>query len=417
MRPVSFAMVLVVALAGCADEAEVTRPPQAELAARGNSTPRYRIEIIRTDLGGTNSRGNAVNARGWVAGFSNLSGNTMRRAALWRNGSISDLGTLGGPSSAVIWPGMNNAGLVAGISHTGELDPLNEAWSCEGGAFLPATNPRQVCRGFVWEDDVMHELPTFGGTHGFATGVNNLGQVVGWAETTVHDPTCTGVQVLQFRAAMWEPKKGKMKELPPLPGDSTSAANDINERGQAVGISGDCDQAVGRFSARHGVIWEKGKPQEVPNLGGISWHTPMDINQRGDVVGFSNPPSARDLQGVFFAHGFLWIYGSDEAIDVGVLAGDSVSQAQAINNQRDVVGVSAGGTVGLRAFLWRDGKLMDLNVLAGPGFGPGQPFQLRSARDINDVGLITGDVLETSSGQIFTYVAIPIVSPPAPVQP
>ena len=37
----------------------------------------------------------------------------------------------------------------------------------------------------------MTRLPTLGGTHGFATGTNNLGQTVGWAENTVLDPTCS----------------------------------------------------------------------------------------------------------------------------------------------------------------------------------------------------------------------------------
>jgi probable HAF family extracellular repeat protein len=417
MRAVSFAMLIAAIFCGCTDEAQVTQPALAELALDADAAPRYHVEIIRTTLGGSNSRGNAISPRGWIAGFSNLAGNGARHAALWRDGSITDLETLGGTSSAVIWPGLNNAGLVAGISHIAELDTLNEAWSCEAGGFLPATTPRQVCRGFVWQDDVMHELPTLGGTHGFATGVNNRGQVVGWAETTLRDPTCTGVQVLGFRAVLWEPRKGTVRELPPLHGDSASAATDINERGQVVGISGDCDQAVGRFTARHGVIWEKGKPRRVPDLGGTSWHTPQDINQRGDVVGFSNPPSERDRQGIFRARGFLWTYGSNEAVDLGVLEGDSLSQAQAINSRRDVVGVSFGGTVGLRAFLWRDGTIMDLNVLAGPGFGPGQPYQLRSARDINDVGQITGDVLEASTNQIFTYVATPVTARPRSMQP
>jgi hypothetical protein len=33
-------------------------------------------------------------------------------------------------------------------------------------------------------------LPTLGGTHGFATGSNNLDQIVGWAENTVRDSSC-----------------------------------------------------------------------------------------------------------------------------------------------------------------------------------------------------------------------------------
>src|SRR5688500_2474145 len=84
-----------------------------------------------------------------------------------------------------------------------------------------------------------------------------------------------------LRSVLWNPKDGsngkiKATELRPFPGDSTSAATAINDNGQVVGISGDCDQAVGRYSARHAVLWEKnGKPTEIPNLGGTSWHTPM----------------------------------------------------------------------------------------------------------------------------------------------
>jgi uncharacterized membrane protein len=98
--------------------------------------------------------------------------------------------------------------------------------------------------------------PFPGGYSSYATGVNNKGQVVGWAENGVHDPTCnTFFQILQFRAAIWQPN-GTMQELPPLPGDTTSAAVAINDLGQVVGISGDCGVAVGSVSARHAVLWQ-----------------------------------------------------------------------------------------------------------------------------------------------------------------
>src|SRR6266481_4342862 len=65
--------------------------------------PQYNVVNLDT-LGGTNHRGNAINDRGWVAGYSNLPGDTARHAALWRNGTtIEDLGTLGGPNSSVTW--------------------------------------------------------------------------------------------------------------------------------------------------------------------------------------------------------------------------------------------------------------------------------------------------------------------------
>src|SRR5260370_17025219 len=80
-----------------------------------------------------------------------------------------------------------------------------------------------------------------------------------------------------------------MKDLPPLPGDSTSAATAINDLGQVVGISGACGIAVGGVSAAHSVLWQNGVPTEIPNLGGHTWNTPAAINNLGTVVGFSLP--------------------------------------------------------------------------------------------------------------------------------
>jgi probable HAF family extracellular repeat protein len=402
MRPIACAIVLA-AVCGCGNDTELTPPlgPDAKLA----SNAAYQVVKFASSLGGTQSRGMSINNQGWVAGWSNQPGDAIRHAALWKDGVITDLRTLGGPSSTVPWPGLNNSGMIVGISQTAEVDPLNEDWSCEAGGFLPnATN--LICRGFAWENGVMQELPTLGGNHGFATSVNNRGQVVGWAETTVHDPTCTGVQILQFRAVLWEPKKDTKQELPPLHGDSTSAATAINDSGEAVGISGDCDQAVGRFSARHGVLWENGTVTEIPNLGGVTWHTPMAINERGDVVGFSNPPGPGDPEGEFIAHAFLWTKHSDKAKDLGVLEGDFFSEAFAVNSRGQVVGVSFGGPNGARAFLYEGGVLKNLNDLVDIA-----PDVLLSAQDINDAGQITGRVRDHVSGQVLVFVATPTAAP------
>ena len=406
MRFLSYAPLLV-AVAACGDDTPSTQPIRQSAK---QVEVRYTVERLPS-LGGIQSRGMAINNQGWVAGWSQRSDGT-RRAAVWRaDGSATLLGTLGGPSSTVPWPGLNDAGLIAGISQTGTTDPRGEDWSCELGGFLPNDTDR-ICRGFFWENNLMRELPTLGGNHGFAAGVNNRGQIVGWAETPVEDETCSeeATQVLRFRAVLWEPKSGssgriKTTELVPLGDDATSAATAINDDGLAVGISGRCDQAVGRFSAQHAVLWDKsGKPTEIPNLGGTTWHTPMDINRQGDVVGFSNPDLPGDAEGDFLAQAFLWVRGSAIAVNIGTLDGDPNSQAFAINSSGQVVGISFGDLVrGARAFIYENGELINLNHLVDIG-----PDVLLSAQDINEAGQITGRVRDGLTGEVFAFVATPI---------
>jgi probable HAF family extracellular repeat protein len=400
--------ILVAAVSACGDDTPATQPRHEQA-----SQVEVRYEVVRLPtLGGIQSRGMAINQQGWVAGWSQRSDGT-RRGVLWQGQSATLLGTLGGPSSTVPWPGLNDAGMIVGISHTGLVDPLNEDWACEFGGFLP-NDTNLLCRGFFWENNLMRELPGLGGNHSFAAGVNNLGQIVGWAETLVEDETCSDEenQVLQFRAVLWEPKSGssgriKTTELHPLGDDATSAATAINDQGRAVGISGDCDQAVGRLSARHAVRWDKnGKATEIPNLGGTAWHTPMDINEQGDVVGFSNPDEDGDPE--FIARAFLWTPGAAEATDLGTLDDDPLSEAFAINAQGQVVGISFGDLVrGPRAFLYENGELIDLNHLVDIG-----PDTLLSAQDINDAGQITGRVRDGVSREVVAFVATPVSGQP-----
>jgi probable HAF family extracellular repeat protein len=170
--------------------------------------------------------------------------------------------------------------------------------------------------------------------------------------------------------------------------------------GQAVGISGDCDVAVGRFSARHAVLWDHGTPTEIANLGGTSWHTPMAINEKGDIVGFSNPPG--DAGGIFIAHAFIWTKARGIR-DLKTLPGDATSQALGINSRGQVVGFSTSGTGVNRAFFWQEGKLLKLQDLV-PGFAD----SLVSAQDINEAGQITGRVFEKSTGKTLVFVATPV---------
>lgn len=347
-----------------------------------------RYEIVRlSSLGGTESSGNSINDEHLVAGFSNLSGDGSRHATLWLHGFRFDLGTLGGPNSNVAWPVKNTVGLVAGIAQTETPEPLGQGWSCRA-FFPPATRTGFICRGVVWERGETIALPTLGGFNGFATGANNLRQVVGWTETNVEDPSCVRpLQVLQFLPVIWGPDLQQVQELPLLPDDTAGAATAINDRGQVVGISGDCGTAVGGVTARNAVLWEKGTVINIGNLGGVAWNTPMAINEHGDVVGFSNVNA--DDGAAFNAQAFLWTRGRGIR-SLGTLPGDTLSQALGINDRGQVVGISCtAGFASCRAFLWQNGVMTDLNELIAGQFDE----HLFTANDINEHGEITGQSL------------------------
>jgi probable HAF family extracellular repeat protein len=371
----------------------------AQRKQRSEGASHYYVFNLGT-LGGDSSSGNSINTLGWVTGISNLAGNTDVHAALWLYGRQFDLGTLGGPNSGTLWPVHNNRGVIAGVSDTSEFDPLGETWSC--GAFFPASHTTHTCVGFVWKHGVMTPLPTLGGNNGFATGANDTGQVVGWAETTTHDPTCVSPQVLQFEAVIYGLRPNQIQELPPLPGDPDGAATAINDQGQVVGISGICQVAVGDLSAEHALLWQNGKATNLGSLGGAAWNTPMAINNRGEVVGFSDLPGDDGGQNPNF-HAFLWTREGGMR-DLGTLPGDVLSEALGINDEGQVVGVSIDANNNLRAFLWQNGIMTDLNTLMQTG----SSLDLIAAGDINDFGVISGQAYHQETGALPAFVAIPL---------
>ncbi len=358
----------------------------------------YEVTTLQGLGGGAGA--NSINDRGWIAGQANKPGDAVSRAALWIGGPVPlDLGSLGGPetNSAVAWPVKNNGGVIVGISDTlqdNPLAPLQNSFSC-WPFFAPGAPTGKVCKGFRWEKGVMTALPAFpGGYNSYATAANNRGQIVGWAENGVHDPTCDpDFQTLQFRAAIWG-HKGQIQELPPLPGDTTSAATAINDSGQVVGISGDCGIAVGGVSARHSVLWENGVPRRIDDLGGHTWNTPTAINNDGVVVGFSLP---LDQEGTVNYRAFAWT-SDGGLVKLDEMPGTIRSQALGINDNDQIVGLARIAGVGLRAVIWQTptARVQTLNDLA-----PGAPV-LIIAGDINDDGRIAGYTAEGTG-----FLAVP----------
>jgi probable HAF family extracellular repeat protein len=109
-------------------------------------------------LGGTNSDAWGINAKGQVAGNSNLLGDIGYHAFLYNGSTMNDLGTLGGVGSAA--SGINNKGQVVGCSTIAPYGDLH---------------------AFLYSDSRMIDLGSLGGWSE-ALAINDNGEIVGTAK-------------------------------------------------------------------------------------------------------------------------------------------------------------------------------------------------------------------------------------------
>jgi probable HAF family extracellular repeat protein len=189
------------------------QPPAQAHRERANKQVHYRV-IDLGALGGSASNGfGSPSNRGWVTGDANLPGDLTEHGFLWRDGVMTDLGTLGGLNSSVSFPVKDDRGLITGVAQTETVDPLGEFW---GTSLICGTAAQPVIcqgfqnleRGFVWQDGVMTELRTLGGNNGAALGVNDRGQVVGVAELMSCSPSSIILLRGRFTRTLWIPPVG-----------------------------------------------------------------------------------------------------------------------------------------------------------------------------------------------------------------
>ena len=237
-------------------------------------------------------------------------------------------------------------------------------------------------RGFLVNSGPLQDIGELPGSdYSAALGINNLGQVVGSANTA------TGVRAFRSR------RRTGIVALGPLPGDSGSVALAINHLGQAVGYSSGppgvrpvvwtptgaiqalpmlpgCDSARGFAindggdvagvcdtpAGRRAVLWEGSAVQDLGTLPGDTSSEALSINANGVIVGSSGDPEAEH-------HAVLWPSGGGPIQDLGTLPDGTSSRALAVNPRGEVVGTSES-RAGVHAFLWteRDG-MQDLNEL------------------------------------------------------
>jgi probable HAF family extracellular repeat protein len=262
----------------------------------------------------------------------------------WKDGTLTDLGTLGGDDSFGFW--INNRDQIAGVAEDGTVDPST-------GFFNQ--------RAALWQDGTITDLGTFGGPQSFAFAINNRGQVAGAANTAVPDAfslfTIFFPTDKETHAFLWD--DGILHDLGTLGGPDAMGLY-INNRGEVAGISF-ADYIVRSnlgTPAVHGFVWSYGKMLDLGTFGG-DYSNVTFFNDKGQAVGYAN------LLGDVASHAFLW--DTKELRDLGTLGGSS-SLAYWVSNAGQVVGqANLKGDVQFHAFSWTDGQMRDLGALAGDG--------------------------------------------------
>jgi probable HAF family extracellular repeat protein len=244
------------------------------------------------------------------------------------------------------------------------------------------------CHAALWDNGTMIDLGTLGGNYSCAKGINDQGQVVGYAglpgDTTVHAFLLTPRGGVWFQDSDLDGRNDFMIDLGTLNGWDYSEATDINNAGQVAGVSGPViggsTQAF-YWDAASGLIG-LGTPPGFPSSGVSA------INASGQVAGFGQDPVTGH------STTFLWDAVSGMTVmDAG--AGFTDSFASGINDAGQLVGNRWNDTTG-STFLWTPsspngltGSFTDLGMLPGATYG--------GAFDINNAGQVVGSctVVET----------------------
>lgn len=199
-----------------------------------------------------------------------------------------------------------------------------------------------------WSDGAITDFGTLGGgANSAAAGINNLGEVVGNSESVVN-----GVPQ-DLAAVSWN--HGVTTRLSP-PGNG-ALATAVNDAGAIVGFSIAMDKAS---------TWNPGIL--LPTVIRTPISAAMDINNRGEIAGY-----------VLGLGGVIWAKSSLTVIY-------DFQQALAINDRRQVLGLTNGG----RAALWDDGSLIDVGPFGGYAtlF---TPFSLNNQGRAVGAGLLNGN--------------------------
>lgn len=300
-------------------------------------------------LGGDLSVPYSVNEKGQIAGFSNISKGGDNHAFLWDpSKGMIDLGVLPGGTDSGAY-GINDLGQVVGVSTSSKgtrafvwddvngMQDLGTPWAGPGGrcnawdindlgqivgsCIFPNDPFEEHTKAVIWQGgNELSLIPNQWGTpYSYAYGINNNGDIVGWAIGANGEP----------HAYLYDGGiEGTMKDLGTLGGPNSKAYRvDVNQNIVGAASSG------GRYDKAF--YFSGGVMKSIPTLGG-AFNYAYGINDAGWVVGksYTNPPNI---------HAYL--YKDGELIDLNqfleptsISGWRALTEAKDINNHNQIVG-------------------------------------------------------------------------------
>lgn len=230
---------------------------------------------------------------------------------------------------------------------------------------LARPGPNGVVRSYLYDGKTMVDLGSLGGKLTIARGLNDAGEVAGYA-------TLPGETV--YHAFKWSRREG-IRDLGTLFGGlSDTGGQPINNRGEVVGFSATAvgDERAFLWRPASGMLALGGLPD---NPTGLSWA--QAINNHG-VVGGAGLTTNGDT------HAFVWSRKSGMT-DIGSLGG-LFAGVVVVGDDGLVLGNASTPDGRLQAFAWtREGGMVGLGTAGGIASGTAERPSSRSGNLVGNI--------------------------------